>query len=758
MPDLGGGLLGDDGARRLDAGAGPHDGPPNDCETSALGLPQNQADGPGFNSVSIGTKSQRLLELSSHLSRDDAPASRTSKGYDPIDQIQDGANLGGRTNANEIGCFPHILTARETCNFLGVRAATGLTSAQVAAAQARYGRNVLPEPEGKSIWKMLREQFDDLLVRILLGAAFISFALALFDSSPGHGGEVAANSVAVRFSAFVEPIVILVILIANGLVSIWQEGNAEQSLEALKRLQPELARVKRDGRIFDIPSEEVVPGDIVLLKVGDKCSADVRLIEIQTTTFKVSQAQLTGEGVSVCKNTEPLPATAMEIELQAKRNIVFSSTTISHGRAEGVVVATGSGTEIGRIQSAVTQAGEEAEPSPLQQKLDAFSAQLSKVIFAICIVVWLINYRHFFTKEHGSAIGGCIYYFKIAVALAVAAIPEGLPAVITTCLALGTMRMAKRNAIVRKLPSVETLGCTTVICSDKTGTLTTSEMTVVALAHPLCSTAKDGGMMAEYEVEGCNYQPVGAITPTTPLSNSFSLPNLGNTVEKRTANVTAASNASLASVAQICALCNDSTLTLDGSSGHYVVVATGEPTESALKCLTEKLGCSDKQQNLQNLHKFPRDPQLFTAVYETHNRKLVTLEFDRDRKSMSVITQTFLAPPSPYSAPTAASSYRNSPTHSTATPAGGRHSFELLCKGAPESVIDRCTHFLLPDGQRQALSAADRATFLNTANAMSSKALRTLALAFKPDFTDLGDTANRILANPILQDTDSFRS
>merc|ERR1740115_622421 len=185
--------------------------------------------------------------------------------------------------------------------------------------------------------------------------------------------------------------------------------------------------------------------------------------------------------------------------------MMFSGTTISNGAAIGVVTATGMRTEIGKIQANVTEAKEDEEKTPLGQKIDAFGEQLARVIAAICVLVWIMNINQFSDPVHGGFWKGMIYYLKIAVALGVAAIPEGLPAVITLCLALGTRRMVQKNAIIRKLPSVETLGCTTVICSDKTGTLTLNEMTVVSFVH----IGKQAADIREYEVSGTSYDPAG---------------------------------------------------------------------------------------------------------------------------------------------------------------------------------------------------------------------------------------------------------
>lgn len=225
------------------------------------------------------------------------------------------------------------------------------------------------------------------------------------------------------------------------------------------------------------------------VKQGDNIPADIRLLELNSISLLVEEAPLTGESVSVSKECDVIKSGDI---LQDQRNMIFSSTIVSYGTATGVVVFTGMKTAIGRVQKEVSEAAEEEEDTPLKKKLDDFGEKLSYLISAVCLLVWVMNYNNFYDEIHGSFFKGCIYYFKIAIALAVAAIPEGLPAVITTCLALGTRKMAANNAIVRRLPSVETLGCTSVICSDKTGTLTKNEMVAVkfAVIDKNCSSLK----------------------------------------------------------------------------------------------------------------------------------------------------------------------------------------------------------------------------------------------------------------------------
>ncbi|EJW75092.1 endoplasmic reticulum [ER]-type calcium ATPase [Wuchereria bancrofti] len=270
-----------------------------------------------------------------------------------------------------------------------------------------------------------------------------------------------------------------------------------------------MAKVMREGKhgIQMIRANELVPGDIVEVSVGDKIPADLRLIKIYSTTLRIDQSILTGESVSVIKYTDSVPDP--RAVNQDKKNCLFSGTNVAAGKARGVVFGIGLNTEIGKIRTEMAET--ETDRTPLQQKLDEFGEQLSKVISIICVAVWAINIGHFNDPAHGGSwIKGAIYYFKIAVALAVAAIPEGLPAVITTCLALGTRRMAKKNAIVRSLPSVETLGCTSVICSDKTGTLTTNQMSVSKMFVASKVTGDDIDFL-EFTVGGSTYEPSGQV-------------------------------------------------------------------------------------------------------------------------------------------------------------------------------------------------------------------------------------------------------
>ncbi|XP_041749408.1 sarcoplasmic/endoplasmic reticulum calcium ATPase 1-like isoform X3 [Coregonus clupeaformis] len=528
----------------------------------------------------------------------------------------------------------HTKSASEVLENFSVNENTGLTLEQVKSNFEKYGPNELPAEEGKSLWELVAEQFEDLLVRILLLAACVSFVLALFE----EGEET--------ITAFVEPIVILLILIANAVIGVWQERNAENAIEALKEYEPEIAKVYRMNRkaVQRIKAREIVPGDVVEIAVGDKVPADIRITSIKSTTLRVDQSILTGESVSVIKHTDPVPDP--RAVNQDKKNMLFSGTNIAAGRAIGIVVSTGISTEIGKIRNQM--AATEQEKTPLQQKLDEFGEQLSKVISLICVAVWIINIGHFGDPVHGGSwMRGAIYYFKIAVALAVAAIPEGLPAVITTCLALGTRRMAKKNAIVRSLPSVETLGCTSVICSDKTGTLTTNQMSVCRMF--VVDKVEDFSCAVhEFSITGSTYAPEGQVLK-------------GDKV------VQCGDYDGLLELATVCSMCNDSSLDYNEAKGVYEKV--GEATETALTTLVEKMNVF--KTDTSGLSKVERAGACNSVIRQLMKKEF-TLEFSRDRKSMSV-----------YCTP-------------TSKPGSGS---KMFIKGAPESVMERCQYLRVGTGK-----------------------------------------------------------
>ncbi|XP_017124907.1 calcium-transporting ATPase sarcoplasmic/endoplasmic reticulum type isoform X1 [Drosophila elegans] len=578
----------------------------------------------------------------------------------------------------------HSKTVEQSLNFFGTDAERGLTLDQIKTNQKKYGPNELPTEEGKSIWQLVLEQFDDLLVKILLLAAIISFVLALFEEHEE------------TFTAFVEPLVILLILIANAVVGVWQERNAESAIEALKEYEPEMGKVVRQDKsgIQKVRAKEIVPGDLVEVSVGDKIPADIRITHIYSTTLRIDQSILTGESVSVIKHTDAIPDP--RAVNQDKKNILFSGTNVAAGKARGVVIGTGLSTAIGKIRTEMSET--EEIKTPLQQKLDEFGEQLSKVISVICVAVWAINIGHFNDPAHGGSwIKGAIYYFKIAVALAVAAIPEGLPAVITTCLALGTRRMAKKNAIVRSLPSVETLGCTSVICSDKTGTLTTNQMSVSRMFIFDKVEGNDSSFL-EFEMTGSTYEPIGEVF-------------LGGQ------RVKAADYDALQELSTICIMCNDSAI--DYNEFKQAFEKVGEATETALIVLAEKL-------NSFSVNKSGLDRRSAAIAcrgeIETKWKKEFTLEFSRDRKSMSS-----------YCTPLKASRLGTGP--------------KLFVKGAPEGVLERCTHARVGTS-KVPLTSALKAKILTLTGQYGTgrDTLRCLALAvadspMKPDEMDLGDSS-----------------
>ncbi|KAI7751446.1 hypothetical protein M8C21_001182 [Ambrosia artemisiifolia] len=541
----------------------------------------------------------------------------------------------------------------------------GLSDDEVANRLQIYGRNEFEKHEGQSILSLILDQFNDTLVKILLAAAVISFVLAWYDGDKGEETDV---------TAFIEPLVIFLILIVNAMVGVWQENSAEKALEALKEIQSEQATVIRNGKKASIvPAKELVPGDIVELRVGDKIPADMRVLQLVSSTLRVEQGSLTGESEAVSKSTKPV---AFDSDIQGKKCIVFAGTTVVNGNCVCLVTATGMDTEIGKVHSQIHDASQNEEDTPLKKKLNEFGEVLTILIGCICILVWLINLKYFldweyvdgWPKNYKFSFERCTYYFKIAVALAVAAIPEGLPAVITTCLSLGTRKMAQKNALVRKLPSVETLGCTTVICSDKTGTLTTNNMAVTKLVA-MGQRAND---VRQFIVEGTSYDPLDGTIQDWPAGKM---------------------DVNLETIAKIASLANDAGI--EQSEKGYVAI--GMPTEAALKVLVEKMGLPAGMNSGSST----------TGCSEAWNKlegRIATLEFDRDRKSMSVLVSS-------------ASSGKKS----------------LLVKGAVEGLLERSSYIQLLDGSTVELDQRAKEVILDNLNAMSKSALRVLGFAYKEE-------------------------
>ena len=337
-------------------------------------------------------------------------------------------------------------TVDEVESTLKTNAENGLTAEEAKKRQEEYGLNELKAKKKKSLFVKFLEQFKDFMIIILIISAIISGVVGV---AQGEG--------------FTDTIIILVVVVVNAIIGVAQENKAEKSLEALQKLSSHVAKVIRNGKLQVIQSKELVPGDIVILETGDYVPADLRIIE--AVNLKAQEAALTGESVPVEKMAAKIEDE--KIGIGDRINMLFSSSLITYGRGKAVVVETGMNTEVGKIADIINTA--EDQGTPLQQKLDKLGKTLGIVALAICAVIFVIGLLY--GKEP-------IHMFMTAVSLAVAAIPEGLPAVFTIVLAIGVQRMVKRNAIVKKLPAVETLGSASVICSDKTGTLTQNKMTV----------------------------------------------------------------------------------------------------------------------------------------------------------------------------------------------------------------------------------------------------------------------------------------
>ena len=422
----------------------------------------------------------------------------------------------------------------------------GLSEDEAKKRLEEYGENALAEEKKKSFGEKLKEQFFDPMIIILIAAALVSIFV-------GEGLDAG---------------IIIAIVIVNAFLSIYQEGKAEEAIAALQKMSSPKAKVIRDGDHEEVDSNKLVPGDIIVLETGDIVPADLRLIE--SSNLKIDESSLTGESVAVEKHFDQVYDGKMEIG--DRENLAYSSTIVTYGRGMGVVIETGHKTEIGKIATSIATVGD--EQTPLQRKLAKLSKTLGILVIVICAVVMGVGllYKH-----------DPLDMFMTAISLAVAAVPEGLPAIVTIVLSIGMGKMAEKNAIVKKLLAVETLGTTTVICSDKTGTLTQNEMTVVKVFT-------DGQV---YHVSGTGYSPEGDVT-------------------KKDEIVTIEEDENLKILSSIAALTNDAKLKVKGGDASI----TGDPTEGALLTFAEKAG-----NGLDNLYK--------------NFDRLEEIPFDSDRKMMT---------------------------------------------------------------------------------------------------------------------------
>ncbi|HBS49751.1 MAG TPA: carbonate dehydratase [Rhodobacteraceae bacterium] len=454
---------------------------------------------------------------------------------------------GGRQVKTGQGQRWHHLTSEETLDLLGSDLQSGLTRSDVEARLQEYGLNALSRRKGKGPLLRFLEQFHQALVYILLAAVIIKLALG----------------------AYVDAGVIFGVVLLNSVIGFAQESKALSALEALARALKTEASVLRSGEIHRIDATELVPGDIVMLASGDKVPADLRLLKLRN--LRIDESALTGESLAVEKRLGEL---APDTVLGDRTNMAYSSTLVTYGTGVGVVTATGDKTEIGRISGLI--AGTTVLETPLTRKIAHFSHLLLYAILGLAIVTFLVG------LWHGDA---WVDLFLAAVALSVAMIPEGLPAVLTITLAIGVARMARRNAIIRRLPAVETLGSTTVICSDKTGTLTRNEMTVQALWA--------GG--EDFTASGIGYTPTGEIS------------RAGEPVDVH-------DNAALGELLRAGLLCNDSVL----KQGEDGWVIEGDPTEGAMLVVAEKSG-------LDRRHEQGRYPRLDAIPFESQHQYMATL-------------------------------------------------------------------------------------------------------------------------------------
>ncbi|MBE9039003.1 cation-translocating P-type ATPase [aff. Roholtiella sp. LEGE 12411] len=544
----------------------------------------------------------------------------------------------------------HSLEVDKALDLLDSNADSGLTPQEIQQRLQKYGPNELEENAGRSTWEILLDQFKNIMLLMLIGVALVS---GFLDLMAWRAGDLKPGEV-----PFKDTIAIMAIVILNGILGYVQESRAEKALAALKKLTSPLVRVMRGGRLVEIAAKELVPGDVMLLEAGMQIAADGRLIE--QSNLQVRESALTGEAEAVNKQaTLKLPE---ETDLGDRINLVFQGTEVVQGRGKVLVTNTGMTTELGKI-AAMLQAVE-SEPTPLQQRMTQLGNVLvtgSLILVTIVVGGGIIQARGFSNIQE---------LLEVSLSMAVAVVPEGLPAVITVTLALGTQRMVRQNALIRKLPAVETLGSVTTICSDKTGTLTQNKMVV----QSVFTNEKT------FRVTGEGYVPTG----------NFQLDGQKIAVDE---------HPEISALLVACAVCNDSVL--QQNNGQWTIL--GDPTEGALVTLAGKAGIEKDQWN----SKLPR---------------VAEFPFSSERKRMSVISQVeeVASGGSPLTAvdPAIAGFLKS-------------ERYLMFTKGSPELILGR-SNLLYLGNHSASLTEEQRQQILVENDQMASKGLRVLGFAYKP--------------------------
>jgi Ca2+-transporting ATPase len=535
----------------------------------------------------------------------------------------------------------------EVLNTLDVKPEMGLSAQSITARLAQYGPNELVEKPSKSVWAILWEQLTNPLVLLLIGAATISLFLGKWDSF----------------------IAILAIVVINAILGVTQEHRAEQAMAALKKMSAPLVRVRRDGKVQDVAARDLVPGDIVLLEAGSVIPADSRLVE--SANLQIAEAALTGESQPVEKSVKAL--TGENVPLGDRINMGYMGTSVTYGRGTAVVVETGMKTELGKIANLIQSV--EAEETPMQKRIAEVGVRLFQLAIVVMIIAFIIGVA---TGQPilppGDAPDAEESVLLTAVSIAVAVVPEGLPAVVTVALALGAQRMLRRRALIRKLPAVETLGSVTTICSDKTGTLTENRMTV-----RFVDVAGDEATIEEVLQDG-RMQLVKKDDATPKVTLAQAILMVGN------------------------ALCNDALLETVDAEGKLDFRAIGDPTEGALIIAAAKYG-------------------LMKERLDRHYPRVGEVPFSSERKRMTTIHTIDTGDPRGFSPEEAA-------VRDLFAAAQQDNEYVSFTKGGVDSLLDACDRVWV-DGASVAMTAEIRERIEGSNNRMAKEGLRVLGLGYR---------------------------